>query len=204
MSISKLQTFVHNTLATYSLGAYRALVSGYKAASQVLVDPDWLGSPVRARTVESPILDIVPKVGTPMAVVCQDAAPSFPLAVGQIKEEGASEDMTAWVRADLNDAPNDIQVGGDGVTYLGTSANPDTPATGKSGVATEDTLARAAVVSAVNTASSAIDAVVIESLPTGLGGADYTTTKVALLAIQAALDLIISSDSFSSSVTAST
>jgi len=202
-SVRALQRFVHSTLSTYSLGAYRAVVSGLAAASQILVDPDWISQPVRARTVESPILDITPKVGTPMAVVSQDAAPSFPLAVGQLKEEGASEAMTAWVRANLEADPNDIQVGGDGVTYLGTSASPDTPATGKSGVATEDTLARAAVVSAVNTASSAIDAVVIESLPTGLGGADYTTTKVALLAIQSALDLIISSDSFSSSVKAS-
>jgi hypothetical protein len=168
-------------------------VSGLAAASQILVDPDWISQPVRARTVESPILDITPKVGTPMAVVSQDAAPSFPLAVGQLKEEGASEAMTAWVRANLEADPNDIQVGGDGVTYLGTSANPDTPATGKSGVATEDLLKRGAVVSALATATDKA-ALVVES---------DGTAKTAIDAIVGVLDLIISSDSFSSSVKAS-
>jgi len=197
MSISKLQTFVHNTLATYSLGAYRALVSGYKAASQVLVDPDWLGSPVRARTVESPILDIVPKVGTPMAVVCQDAAPSFPLAVGQIKEEGASEAMTAWVRADLNDAPNDIQVGGDGMTYLGTLADPDVPATGKSGVATKDGLNRALISTPGTGLQDTMDSAVAAA-------GTAPNNKLAIQAIANLVNAILADDSFSSSVTAST
>ena len=187
-------------MSTYSLGAYRAVVSGLAAASQILVDPDWISQPVRARTVESPILDITPKVGTPMAVVSQDAAPSFPLAVGQLKEEGASEAMTAWVRANLEADPNDIQVGGDGVTYLGTSASPDTPATGKSGVATFDSTT--AALSGPKTAlDDAIDGLLAVTPPT------TPILQSALVPLLTALKIYLAAEqsaaAFSSSVTAS-
>lgn len=188
-SVRALQRFVHSTLSTYSLGAYRAVVSGLAAASQILVDPDWISQPVRARTVESPILDITPKVGTPMAVVSQDAAPSFPLAVGQLKEEGASEAMTAWVRANLEADPNDIQVGGDGVTALGTSD-------AKSGVATKDLLNRALISTPGTGLQDTMDSAVAAA-------GTAPNNKLAIVAIANLVNAILADDSFSSSVTAS-
>lgn len=189
-----LQRFIRNTMAAFSIGAYRALVSGVASASQVLVDPDWLGAPVRARTVESPILDIVPKDSTPMAVVCQDGVHSFPMAIGQIKEEGASDAMTAWVRADLRDAPDDIEVGGDGVTKLGTSGS-------KSGVATLDT-----TVAALGAHKTALDAAIDTYLAITPPSTPVTqATLVPLLtAFKAYLAAEQSAAAFSSSVTAST
>lgn len=191
MNLSPLQKFVHDTLRTYSLGAYRAVVSGLSSASQVLVDPDWLGAPVRARTVESPILDIRPKRGTPMAVVCQDAAPSFPLALGQLKEEGASEAMTAWVRADLDEEPDVIRVGAETLTELGTGEG--------SGVATKALLARASVTSAI----AALDDDILGIPATSAGGANLVETIDVLSSIRSILEALVDDASFSSSVTAS-
>lgn len=76
------------------------------------VDAEWGPTLERARRIASPVVDVIPAVGTRMAVLSQDGVPEFPAVVGQIWDDMADE-MTAWLRANLEQHPGHIELGAD-------------------------------------------------------------------------------------------
>jgi hypothetical protein len=74
--------------------------------------PEWLaeGAPDLAKRIGSPILDVIPAVGSRLAMISQDGDPDRAAWFGQVWDELASE-LTVWIRANLASDPGRIELG---------------------------------------------------------------------------------------------
>lgn len=185
-----LRDFVKTEVQKFRLGFYRAVAAGTRDNRQVSVQPDWCPDAVEAKTIQSPILDIRPKTGTPLAVISQDGVAAFAGVLGQLFESGAAAAMQAWLRADLEADPDKVWLGADSETRLGTSAAP-------SGVMTEDSLADATEADLIELVAQATS---LSAAPGPLAGA---ALKPFLDALVAYLNAQRSAAAFSSTVVAS-
>jgi hypothetical protein len=94
-------------------GFYAADVTHHRQSfRRVQVDPEWLdgGAVDYIRRISSPIIDVIPKLGTRMAVISQDGVPELGAVLGQIWDDLA-ELPTAWIRANLQKSPGRLEVG---------------------------------------------------------------------------------------------
>ena len=74
--------------------------------------PEWLseGAPDLAKRIGSPILDVIPAVGSRLAMISHDGDPDRAAWFGQVWDELASE-LTVWIRANLASDPGRIELG---------------------------------------------------------------------------------------------
>ncbi len=82
--------------------------------------PEWLaeGAIDNAKRISSPLVDVIPAVGTRLAMISQDGDPDRPAWFGQVWDELA-EQMTAWLRANLAEHPGYVELGAEnGLTII--------------------------------------------------------------------------------------
>jgi hypothetical protein len=82
--------------------------------------PEWLaeGAIDNAKRISSPLVDVIPAVGTRLAMISQDGDPDRPAWFGQVWDELA-EQMTAWLRANLAEHPGHLELGAEnGLTII--------------------------------------------------------------------------------------
>lgn len=95
------------------LGFYHATTSSspddYRRQSGTA---EW-GPDIRGlRRISSPILDIIPAIGTRLAVLSQDGVAEFGAFIGQVWDDSnTAAAMTAWLRANLVDHPGQLELG---------------------------------------------------------------------------------------------
>lgn len=111
--IAQIEHVISRYLQRYRLGWY---ISTTKNAGdefgRMSADAEWGPNQSRIRRIASPILDVIPAIGTRVAVVAQDGVPSFPAWIGQVWDDlGTPAQMTAWLRAQLAEHPGQIELG---------------------------------------------------------------------------------------------
>lgn len=95
-------------------GWYLASVSSVaRSLRRVQLQPHWTADALEhARRISSPILDIIPTVGARVAVLSQDGVIEAPAYIGQVWDDlQTPEQMTAWVRAHLEEHPGQLELG---------------------------------------------------------------------------------------------
>lgn len=113
--MSLIQSTIDAALRKVRLGFYHAKISSspdeYRRHA---ADAEWGPNIQRLRRIASPILDIVPAIGTRMAVLSQDGVPEFGALLGQVWDnDGTPAKMTAWLRANLQLHPGYLELGGE-------------------------------------------------------------------------------------------
>lgn len=106
-------------------GWYPAKVSVHDETYRRLqVVPNWMPDSAidHVRRVASPILDVIPAIGTRLAVLSQDGVPEFGAVIGQIWDDLAAP-ATAWIRANLQDSPGRIEVGAEKSVHIRVVSN---------------------------------------------------------------------------------
>lgn len=80
---------------------------------RVQLRPSWTTDALEhARRISSPILDVIPAVGTRVAVISEDGVIEAPAVIGQVWDDASTaEDMTAWLRAHLAEHPGHLELG---------------------------------------------------------------------------------------------
>lgn len=80
---------------------------------RVQLRPSWTTDALEhARRISSPILDVIPAVGTRVAVISEDGVIEAPAVIGQVWDNASTaEDMTAWLRAHLAEHPGHLELG---------------------------------------------------------------------------------------------
>lgn len=97
-----------------SRGWYLASVSSVaRSVRRVQLQPHWTADALEhARRISSPILDIIPPVGARVAVLSQDGVIEAPAYIGQVwDDQSTPADMTAWLRASLEEHPGHAELG---------------------------------------------------------------------------------------------
>lgn len=109
---------------TTKIGAFTAFVSNAaQTFRRAAIDADFGVTLNNAQRVSSPILDVVPKTGTRVAVICRDGLPEYPIVLGEIYDD-ATEDGTVWIRADLDGLAGHVQIGGTKSVDVRVGSNP--------------------------------------------------------------------------------
>lgn len=132
-TLERLEAWMERVIWKYRLGYYRATVSTTRDYRRVDIDPEWCETPIRrALRISSPILDVIPAIGTNVAVASQDGVPEAAAVLGQLWDENnTAADMTVWLRADLQEHPGHVELGSTKSIRLFVGTNPEdlTPAT---------------------------------------------------------------------------
>lgn len=117
---------IRRALRRLRTGFYHALVSGSDDEfRRHAVDAEWGPTLNNVRRISSPILDIIPSIGTRVAVLSQDGVPEFAAMIGQVWDDlGTPKKMTAWLRANLQEHPGHIELGGEKGIRIVIGANP--------------------------------------------------------------------------------
>lgn len=94
------------------LGFFRAVGSAAQSLRRVDLDADF-GIPFRkVQRISSPLLDVIPAAGTPLAVLARHGVPEFPAYVGAIWDDvQTAGGMTAWLRANLEEHAGYVELG---------------------------------------------------------------------------------------------
>ncbi|MFB6372700.1 MAG: hypothetical protein ABEN55_06225 [Bradymonadaceae bacterium] len=108
-----IEDLVDRALKSRRLGFYVGVVShALRSLRRVDVDAEWGPTMKRLRRISSPILDVIPATGTRMAVLSQDGVPSLGAILGQVWDDaGTADDMTAWLRANLEEKSGHLELG---------------------------------------------------------------------------------------------
>lgn len=111
----------------YRPGFYIAKVTNaLQTLRRAQLTPEWMdeGALEQARRISSPLLDVIPAVGTRMATLSQDGVPEYPAWVGKIwDDEGPVSAMTAWLRANLEEHPGHVELGAEDGIRIKVGAN---------------------------------------------------------------------------------
>ncbi len=123
--IEQFEHVVRRYLQRYRLGWWHSTTTnGGDDFGRLAATASWGPNQSRIRRIASPLLDVIPAIGTRVAVVAQDGVPSFPAWIGQIWDDlGPPAQMTAWLRAHLAEHPGQVELGAiEGVRiYVGTN-----------------------------------------------------------------------------------
>lgn len=111
--IEQLEHLMGRFLQRWRLGWY---ISTVKAEAdqfgRVAGVAEWGPTQQRIRRIASPLVDVIPAIGTRVAVMCQDGVPVFPAWIGQVWDDlGTPTQMTAWLRANLAAHPGQVELG---------------------------------------------------------------------------------------------
>lgn len=111
--MSLIQRAVDAAFRRLRLGFYHATVSSSPDSFRRQdVDAEWGPTLPKARRISSPILDVVPALGTRLAMLSQDGVPEFAAWIGQVWDDaGTPKAMTAWLRANLLTHPGHLELG---------------------------------------------------------------------------------------------
>lgn len=105
-----VQHVIDRTLDKLRLGFYTLTSSGNQDYNRVQGEANW-GAPVRSlRRVSNPILDVIPKVGSKLAILSQDGVVELGAWIGEIFDD-ETEAGTVWIRANLEDNPGILNLG---------------------------------------------------------------------------------------------
>jgi hypothetical protein len=111
--IAELEHLMERYLRRFRLGWYISQTkNGGDDFGRVSATAEWGPNQSKVRRIASPILDVIPAIGTRVAVMAQDGVPAFPAWIGQVWDDlGTPAQMTAWLRAQLSEHPGQVELG---------------------------------------------------------------------------------------------
>jgi streptogramin lyase len=111
--LKQIKDTTKKVLGMMSLGFYHARAGAARTFRRVAADAEWGAALPYVRRIDNPIMDVVPPEGARLAIISQDAVPEFPAYIGVVTDdENSPDNMTVWVRADLQKHPGHLNIGG--------------------------------------------------------------------------------------------
>lgn len=107
-------TILSEIRRAFRIGFYVADVK--KAATNAVrsssIFTDWDTTMEHVGRVSSPLLDVIPAVGTKVAILSRDGVPSRAAILGAFVATGETvSSFTAWIRANLEQKPGQVEIG---------------------------------------------------------------------------------------------